>query len=141
MIKGRLEEVKRTCLNRDIADGKLITVLTEQTSLLFIITLVKELKSKDIILLYTPQVLYERLLLEDFVNHWNKNASSENQVTVDYIPIPALDPGATYDFINAIFSKMNKNTIKCVIARGPMSLALPLTLVARKNKIPEIMIY
>jgi len=140
MVKGRLEEIKGTCSNRDVANGKLVTVLTEQTSLLFIVTLVRELKTKDIILLYTPQVLYERLLLEDFVNYWNNNVSRESQVTVDYIPVPALDPGATYDFINAILSKMNKDTIKCIIARGPMSLALPLTLVAKKNGIQEVML-
>ena len=70
------EELKEPSYRRNT----LLTVLTEQTSLLYVATLVNKLGFRNIIFLYTPQVLYERLLLEDFIEHWNSKFGKKYKV-------------------------------------------------------------
>jgi len=116
--------------NVDGGDGKiLLTTVTEQSSLLYITTLMEKFRFKDIVLLYTPQMLYERLLLEDFLEWWNNRRNG--RVSATFIPLPGLDAGATYEYVEAILNHYS-DEIGLIVAGGPMSLVLPLKILPKK---------
>jgi len=108
---------------------KVLLIATEQTGPAFIKILRAFFKTKEITLLYTPQTLYNRLLIQ----------YSHPNYKIDYIPITSTEPRNTQIILEKLLADKN---FDLAILQGAMSIVLPtLLIVQRKTPMENIAIY
>lgn len=108
---------------------KVLLMSTEQTGPAFIEILRVFLGAKEVTLLYTPQTLYNRLLMQ----YLHPNCR------IDFLPITSTEPANTQIILRELLAGKN---FDLVILQGAMSVVLPTLLVVQeKTSKRKIVIY
>ena len=131
-----------------------ITIATEQWSLLQLLTICSATKAKNIILLYTPEVAHTVLTTHQIIKYiGGKETGGKDKikvhicgrnVTLKYVLVSATDMFLTEKTIEKLLKRILKsdrqrakeNTI--IVAQGPLTIALTLYNLAKKEGFSRI---